>query len=149
MEERSIGWLFFSIGRHIGRLGKANRDKFAIGKGKGGFLILKYVLENPGISQNELCEKIGIEKTTMAKSIKKLIEGKFIYKKRSKYDRRYFCIFPGELASEMQREIYEDFKYHSRVIQKGFSKKETEQLLSLLNRLYRNLDEEISRLTNK
>lgn len=141
MKKQTIGWMFFSIVRQIRRLGMVNDKDLGIGSGR--LLILKAVVEHPGISQNELSDEIGVDKTTTAKSVKKLIADNYIYRKKDNKDRRYNKIFPTEHASEMHQVLNKDTQYHSRILLKGFSKNEIIKLQAYLERLYNNLTEEI------
>ena len=141
MKKQTIGWMFFSIVRQIRRLGMVNNQDLGIGSGR--LSILKAVVEHPGISQNELSDEIGVDKTTTAKAVKKLIAEKYIYRKKDINDRRYNKIFPTEHASEMHQILNKDTQYHSRILLKGFSKNEISELRAYLERLYNNLTEEI------
>lgn len=152
MRKISIGWLLFSSVRQFRRLGQINRGqvyKKDFNVGGGRLLIIKLVVENPGMSQNSLCDEIGLNKTTIALSVKKLIKEKFIYKTVDKRDQRYYRVYPTKLAIEMTKALDQDIDYHTRTLFKGFSKKEIDQFVSLLERIYRNLTEEIDKRRNK
>lgn len=73
-----------------------------IGLEKGQFLFVVRVLENPGINQETLSELLKVDKTTVAKALKKLSEKGYINKKRSEHDGRAFELYPTEKAEEVK-----------------------------------------------
>lgn len=73
-----------------------------IGLEKGQFLFVVRVLENPGINQETLSEMLKVDKTTVAKALKKLSEKGYIDKVKSKSDGRAYELYPTEKAKEVE-----------------------------------------------
>jgi DNA-binding MarR family transcriptional regulator len=147
METQPISWRLILISRQIRRLGHAKKERLEIGSGR--LLILKAIIDNPGISQIELGDQIGINKTTMAKAIKKLVEKKLVRKTKDENDRRFHCLYATRTAQVLEEELIEDTKYHSDVLLKGFSDDEKKHLSTFIQRLLDNLDGEIERIDLK
>lgn len=72
-----------------------------IGLEKGQFLFVVRVLENPGINQEALAEMLKVDKTTVAKALKKLSEKGYIKKIRSEKDGRAYELYPTAKAEDV------------------------------------------------
>ena len=87
----------------IYRKGRASISKgleqYDIGSGQMMFLLQLY--KQDGISQEELTEKLNIDKGTTARSIKKLEKEGFIIRVKDEHDKR-------ALANEQVKSIYLD-----------------------------------------
>lgn len=78
-----------------------------IGLEKGQFLFVVRVLENPGINQEALADMLKVDKTTVAKALKKLSDKGYIKKIRSQTDGRAFELYPTSKAEDVRRFLTE------------------------------------------
>lgn len=66
--------------------------------------------KNEGISQNKLSKEIGNDKSMSARTITKLIELDFVYKKQDENDSRAYNLFLTPKATELIPKIRHDIK---------------------------------------
>ena len=114
--------------------------KYEINRGQHPFLTR--IVDNPGISQEELSNLLKIDKTTTAKALKKLQVNRFITRERSDEDRRKWELYPTD-------KLLEVFPYIEKTIEdtalkglKSFTDEEVEILLNLVEKLADNINDE-------
>lgn len=69
------------------------------------FLYLLRIIENPGLTQFELIQLVQVDKTTMSRSLKKLIDRDYIQKKVNPENKNFKKLFPTEKALNLQKNI--------------------------------------------
>lgn len=109
-------------------------------RGQHAFLIR--VMENPGISQEDLSYMLRTDKTTTAKALRKLEDKKYIRKEKSKSDKRSWEIYPTDKLVQIYPLLLE--KIESTAI-KGlhiFEQEEKETILRYLQAIRLNIDAE-------
>ena len=107
---------------------------------KGQYLYLVRICENPGIIQEKLAELIKVDRTSAARSIKKLEINGFIEKREDKYNRKIKKLFSTEKGERVYPFIIRENEHSESVALKGFSDNEAEILLSLLQRARKNVE---------
>lgn len=70
--------------------------------GGGQMGMLDIIVDNPGISQDELADKLDLDKTTVAKAVKKLEMHGIIQRKKSETDGRKFEIYAEAKAKKIK-----------------------------------------------
>lgn len=66
--------------------------------------------KNEGITQNKLSKELGNDKAMSARTIAKLIELEFVYKKQDEKDGRAYNLYLTEKAKELIPKINEDIQ---------------------------------------
>ncbi|USK31424.1 MarR family winged helix-turn-helix transcriptional regulator (plasmid) [Bacillus sp. CMF21] len=107
---------------------------------KGQYLYLVRICENPGIFQEKLAEMIKVDRTTAARAIKKLEVNGFIEKKEDKHNKKIKKLFPTEKGKNVYPFIKRENDYSNIVALEGFSEREVETILNLLQRVRKNIE---------
>lgn len=132
------------------RLGTLTRTIHAIveskfrekGLKKGQFLYISRICENPGINQMALSNLLKVDKTTAAKSIKKLIEQKLVTKMRDANDGRSYLLYPTDTCNEIYKAIIEEENRQIDICFDGFDPEEKDLILTLLSKMTDNMEDD-------
>ncbi|MFC0274711.1 MarR family winged helix-turn-helix transcriptional regulator [Metabacillus herbersteinensis] len=109
---------------------------------KGQYLYIVRICENPGIIQEKLAEMIKVDRTTAARAIKKLEVNGFIEKKEDKHNKKIKKLFPTEKGKNVYPFIKRENDYSNIVALEGFSEREVEIILNLLQRVRKNIEKD-------
>lgn len=109
---------------------------------KGQYLYLVRIYENPGIIQEKLAEMIKVDRTTAARSIKKLEINGFIEKKEDKNNKKIRKLFPTEKGKKVYSFILREHAHSNAVALKGFSEGEVKIFTNLLKRARKNIEKD-------
>ena len=82
-------------------------DVVRMGLTHESFMALRFIYENPGITQAELAEVSCKDRNVIGKTIDRLEELGYVERKRGKKDRRSFCLTTTEKGSQIQAEAWE------------------------------------------
>lgn len=107
---------------------------------KGQYLYLVRICENPGIIQEKLAEMIKVDRTTAARSIKKLETEGFIEKKDDHHNKKIKKLFPTEKGREVYPFLRREGDYSEKVALTGFSEQEREKVFQLVQRIRKNIE---------
>lgn len=107
---------------------------------KGQYLYLVRICESPGIIQEKLAEMIKVDRTTAARSIKKLEINGFIEKREDQHNKKIKKLFPTENGKKVYPFIKRENDYSNTVALEGFSESEAEIIFNLLQRVRRNIE---------
>lgn len=107
---------------------------------KGQYLYLVRICENPGIIQEKVAEMIKVDRTTVARAIKKLEMTGFIDKKEDENNKKIKMLFPTEKGKKVYPFIKRENEYSNLVALEGFSEREVESLHNLLQRVRKNVE---------
>ena len=88
--------------------------------GNGQFAIVIEVSENKGINQDALAQKMGVDKTTIAKTVKKLVENGYIIKEEDENDRRSKKLYTTHKADLIFKKIKKLINLERQVLTHGF-----------------------------
>lgn len=131
------------LGKYISQIyRKANAvlikkfSKYGIGSGQYMFLIALY--NKDGIIQEELSDRVNIDKGTTARALKKLEEIGLIKKCRNEQDKRAYKVYLTDKA----REIKEDFFFILREMENelvgGITEEEVHEVIRILKNICNN-----------
>ena len=137
MKSHSLGWHLCSTVRLLGKLGSMDAKK--LGMERAQLFLLKLILDNPGINQEELSEQLDIDKSTTAKCLKKMVDQKLISKKRNPRDKRCFSLYPATEGLELQKKLDRMIEEHRGIHSAGLSREEEKTLMNLLDRIDANV----------
>jgi DNA-binding MarR family transcriptional regulator len=134
------------INRTISRLYRDNQRFFAqwlkelqlpIEVGQLPALIQVYL--HPGITQDGISANAGLDKGTVARTIKQLEENGIISKQTDEEDKRANHIFATEEGLSYEAQVFQIINELHNVLYKGLSDSEVEQAIALLERMRRNM----------
>ena len=141
---KPIGKKINELARNIKRIFNYHLDGYSLGDGQFG--ILYQVFHNPGISQEKLSKKRNVDKTTIAKAVKKLINNGYIQKEKDKFDKRIYCLLCTEKAIELIPKIEEVIKIENEILTKDFSEDEIKLFKRMMKKMTENIDEHLKEM---
>ncbi len=97
--------------------------------------VIAVVCETGGISQNELVERVCLEKSVVAKSVAKLMEAGYITRQQSKTDHRAYDLFPTDHALAIYPEVVEISRACMDHLAEGMSEEEKAAFCRLLQKV--------------
>jgi DNA-binding MarR family transcriptional regulator len=109
---------------------------------KGQYLYLVRICDNPGIIQEKLAEMIKVDRTTAARAIQKLELTGFIEKKEDEHNKKIKKLLPTEKGMNVYPLIRRENDYSNKVALAGFSVKEADTILKLLQRVRTNIEKD-------
>lgn len=109
---------------------------------RGQYLYLVRICESPGIIQEKVAELIKVDRTTAARSIKKLEMNGFIVKKEDEHNKKIKKLFPTEKGKKVFPFIKRENDYSNVVALEGLSEEEIETLFELLQTVRRNIEKD-------
>ena len=112
-------------------------DEYQLGNGQ--FTIILDVCKNRGISQDVLSKNIGVDKTTIAKSVKKLVENGYITKEEDEKDRRSKKIYPTKKAEDILPKLKNLDTLEREIFSQGITQDEMEIFLKVSSRIKSNI----------
>ncbi|MEK8126467.1 MarR family transcriptional regulator [Paenibacillus filicis] len=107
---------------------------------KGQYLYLVRICENPGIIQEKLAEMIKVDRTTAARSISKLEIQGFIEKENEPDNKKNKRLLPTGKGKDAYLFLKREADYSDQVALSGLSMKEQATLLSLLQKVRKNIE---------
>lgn len=107
---------------------------------KGQYLYLVRIVENPGIIQEKLAEMIKVDRTTAARSIKKLEINGFIDKRDDEHNQKIKKLFPTEKGERVHHFIRRENDHSDKVALAGLSEEEVEIIHVLLQKVRKNIE---------
>lgn len=128
------------IGKHIGMIHRAGCIYFSkefskFGIGSGQYLFLLNLYKNEGITQEELTEKLKLDKATTARAIKKLEDEGYVKRIKKETDKRAYNLMLTEKAQEIKEEVYSTMDEWEIVVKSCFTQEESQELMRLLSKL--------------
>lgn len=78
-----------------------------LGIGNGQFMYIVCICESTGLTQDEISQRLLIDKSAVAKALAQLEESDFIFKETDPSDRRAYNIFPTRKAIDIYPRILE------------------------------------------
>lgn len=109
---------------------------------KGQYILVVRICENPGISQEELSTMIKVDRTTVAKAIKKLVEKDYVERKANENDRRAWQLHPTEKAIQVYGFLQKEEEHTTQTALKDFDDEEKAMMFDLLKRMRLNIEED-------
>lgn len=95
------------------------------------------IIWSPGINQDQLAQKLHVNKSNVARQLFMLEENDFIERRRCENDRRVMEVFPTEKAIAVEKKIREANSEWRRALFADMTEEERELLEEVLDRLAR------------
>ncbi|MFD1335805.1 MarR family winged helix-turn-helix transcriptional regulator [Oceanobacillus iheyensis] len=109
---------------------------------RGQYLYLVRICESPGIIQEKVAELIKVDRTTAARSIKKLEMNGFIEKKEDEHNKKIKKLYPTEKGKKIFPLIQRENEHSNAVALKGLTEEEIEIIFGLLQRVRKNIEKD-------
>ena len=100
--------------------------------------IILLICDEPGISQSKVVESLFLEKSVVAKSIRKLMENNYIIQEQNSSDKRSFNLFPTQKALDAYPTLLQYILDCMDHLTLGLNNEEQETLTILLEKLITN-----------
>jgi len=132
-----------SLGRLIACLERQARRHFErelapCGLGANTHRIISVLYHRGGCHQNELSEALVLDKATMSRAIKKLVEMGYVRRERDASDGRAYRITLTSTATTAMATIRAARQLWTRILSAGLSVREQAAAVRLLQRMYEN-----------
>ncbi|MDC7238176.1 MAG: MarR family transcriptional regulator [Sphaerochaetaceae bacterium] len=115
-----------------------NSEDYSIGRGQ--INILKVIIENKNINQDQLAAQLSLDKTTIAKAVKRLESKGLIIRKKSETDRRKNELIATEKAILVTNQMSKQINEHSKELFLGINDDELQAFKNTLEKLEINLE---------
>lgn len=99
---------------------------------RGQYLFLTRIAEHPGIIANQLANALSIDRTTTARSVKKLVAQGLVIKKRNQANQKNLELFVTAAGQKLAQQILTENLYSERALLQDLSVSEQKQLKQLL-----------------
>ena len=128
------------IGKYISQIYRKGRAFISKGltqydMGYGQMLFLLQLYNQDGISQEELTEKLNIDKGTTAKAVKKLEELGFVTRFKDSTDKRINRIYLTSKAFNIKNDFFSVLTKWENMLTNELSPEEISESLTILNKL--------------
>jgi len=104
----------------------------------GPIQFLPVINESGGLSQDELSEKMYLDKTTVTRGLARLARGGYIKKKQDKIDKRVYRIFLTEKGKKIIPFVIEARNIWVNALSCGFTEEEKKEILDVLKKIAKN-----------
>jgi len=133
-----------SVLREIGIIARAldsiaNIEFRDIELARGQYLYLVRIAENPGIIQEELSELLKVDRSTVARSVKKLEAKGLVQQKAAKENKKNKEWFVTKTGEKLYPFILAENDYSEETSLQGFSQAEVQALEEMLVRVRENI----------
>jgi MarR family transcriptional regulator for hemolysin len=105
------------------------------GISQGQFIVLKILWAEEGKSQKDLCEMVGVEQPTLARTLQRMKRDGLIKIIKDKKDKRIVRIFLTEKGRELESDMKIEFDIIKDDILHDLTEEEQECLDKMLNRV--------------
>ncbi|MGQ3027725.1 MAG: MarR family winged helix-turn-helix transcriptional regulator [Ferrovibrionaceae bacterium] len=130
------------VGYHLRRAHGTVVNSFAAATAEldlspGQFGMIALIRANPRLSQVELAAAIGLDKSTVAPAVDKLVRRKLIARKPSDADRRFNTLTLTTVGEALYQDALGRIRRHEDEITQALSADERQTLIGLLEKVHR------------
>ena len=111
--------------------------RYAIGPGQ--LYVLMVIAHNQGLCQKEIAQQLMIEKATVAKAVKTLVNTGYIRTESDPLDKRQVRVFLSDRGRNIMPSILHFLDGMNQIILKDFNRKEITMVYNFLERMNHNL----------
>ena len=101
---------------------------------------LMQAYRNPGITQDGISMNVGMDKGTVARTVKQLEDAGLVIREIDENDRRINHIFPTPRGLEIKEQVFKIIEELHEVLYRGFDAGEIDQAFSYIERMKDNMD---------
>jgi len=142
-KELKHGRLFSTVSRHMRLFISRNMNKDSYNVNEKQLFVLLNIMHFPGTSLKDICERQAFDKPDVTKAVKKLLELGYIESTTDENDKRISRLSITPKADEVLPRVWEIMQSMRSVIYKDFSDEEILQVNSLMQRIHKNLMDEL------
>ncbi|MAF49605.1 MAG: MarR family winged helix-turn-helix transcriptional regulator [Rhodospirillales bacterium] len=113
-----------------------------IGVNPGDFGLLTIVNGNPGINQKSLAELYRLDKSTLSYAVKRLVERRWIRRRRDRKDKRFYGLWLTEVGENILGQATARIEAQEDLIDTALGPGERSSLIDMLGRITRVLNGE-------
>ncbi len=124
----------FSIMFHVKAL-----KEFKVAAHQMGYIV--HICKEPGVSQEDLSAFFGLNKGSVAKGVRNLVDEGYVRRLRNEKDQRAYRLYPTEKAESLVATAEEIMGNFDDILTKGMTKREKELFQSLLEKACDNVME--------
>ncbi len=139
MDKKSVGKVIAHIARNGARYIEKHIKQYDLGFGQFQIVMELQPLER--IKQDELVKRVCVDKTTIARTIKKLETLKYIKRKQHPDDSRAYEISLTKRGEEVREGVHKVLQSYTKQLLKGFDEEDEKLVLSLLGMILENSNE--------
>lgn len=134
MERReSLGRLISCLHRHARSYFEKKLAPF--GLGSGALHVVMILMHHDGINQQELSEKLHVDKANTTRTITKLIKEGYVRREKDQIDKRAYRLFITQKARDTAPKIREVLHSWTAIMAEGLTDEEKEIAMALLKRM--------------
>lgn len=133
----SLGRLVACIHHHARSYIQKELEPFQLGS--GGLPVLMTLLHHDGINQQELSEKLHVDKANTTRAVSKLIQQGYVRRERDPQDQRAYRLFVTKKAREDNMKIRQVLDDLTNILADGFTDEERAIAAALLRRMRNNV----------
>lgn len=126
----------------------SNVEFKTIGLHNGSYLYLNRIAENPGIINDELAIITRTDRTTTAKTVKKLVDSKLVRKEHDDENRKVRRLFVTDKGKELYYQLIKEENYSEMAALNNLSDSERLELLRLLKIIDQNVSNDLELIKN-
>ena len=136
--EKSIGFIINNTTKMFQKIFDCELNK-NVGMGLAQSKVIYALSLQPGMTQRELADKVGIETPTLVVMIDKLEKEHLVKRQNDKQDRRIKRIFITPKADRLVYRMIQSALSIKKIATKNISENEVKHILENLNKISRNL----------
>lgn len=137
-KERTVSNLYHKVYKELVKNLRQISEPYEFNRGELPVLA-KLIKRGDGITQKEILDDIPITKSTMSKIISSLVQKGYLEKRKDPDDRRATKIYLTEKGRKAGNKIKEIDRKVEKIMLKGFTENEKEDLTVYLRELLKNL----------
>lgn len=99
------------------------------------------IYNNPGLSQDDVARALGMDKSSIAKLIAKLMEGKYVTRQTNPQDRREYKLYLDERGEKVTQELVNCLEEFQQNFISSIRPDLLEELNDVLNKILENATE--------
>lgn len=139
MERRaSVGYQVNHLGRLLAQALRLRITPYGVVPGQFAQLLALY--EQEGMTQNQLCDQVRIDQSTMAHTLQRMDRDGLIERTPDPADRRRSLVTLTERAREVESSLVQAAQGVNAVATRGFTTEEVATFLGLVTRMIDNLE---------
>lgn len=144
VRRRSLGYQVNHLARLLAQSIRARIEPLGVVPGQFAQLLALY--EQDGLTQTELCQRVRIDQSTMAHTLKRMERDGLVTRTRATNDRRQVQVHLTPRALKIRGELENAARQVNTLALQGLTQPEAERLLAALAQLIDNLedDQEVS-----
>nr|WP_122013063.1 MarR family transcriptional regulator [Maliibacterium massiliense] len=104
----------------------------------GQYLFIINICLDRGITQDQLADKLAMNKSTIARVVAQLEEGGFLLRRSNENDKRVYNLYPTEKATAMLPQIVDIIQQWNDCLTEDFTQEERDIFEVLMIKLTRN-----------